>query len=215
MIASKRHGFIFMKTRKTAGTSVEIALSRVCGDDDVITPISPADEELRVAAGGRSPQNFTSPPLNEKVFNHVRARRARRALGVEWWRGSYRFAIERNPWDTAVSAYHWSFRPERVAAPPAFDDFVASDQLEKLARNSEIYRINGRLAVDRVLRYENLAAELGEVWAHLGLPGTPDLPHAKSGARPAGSYRDYYSPAARERVATVFADTIEHLGYEF
>ena len=52
MIASHQHRFIFLKTRKTAGTSVEIALSKVCGPDDVITEISPEDEELRRAAGG-------------------------------------------------------------------------------------------------------------------------------------------------------------------
>ena len=63
MIASHQHRFIFLKTRKTAGTSVEIALSKVCGPDDIITEISPEDEELRQAAGGRPPQNFQSPPL--------------------------------------------------------------------------------------------------------------------------------------------------------
>ena len=44
VIASHQHRFIFLKTRKTAGTSVEIALSKVCGPDDVITEISPEDE---------------------------------------------------------------------------------------------------------------------------------------------------------------------------
>ena len=53
MIASHAHRFIFLKTRKTAGTSVEIALSKACGPDDVITVTSPEDEELRTAAGGR------------------------------------------------------------------------------------------------------------------------------------------------------------------
>ena len=43
MIASHQHRFIFLKTRKTAGTSVEIALSKVCGPDDIITEISPED----------------------------------------------------------------------------------------------------------------------------------------------------------------------------
>ena len=31
----------------------------------------------------------------------------------------------------------------------------------------------------------------------------------------AGHYRELYTPASRERVATVFADTIEAFGYEF
>ena len=47
MIVSHKHKFIFVKTVKTAGTSVEIALSRFCGENDIITPIHPPDEELR------------------------------------------------------------------------------------------------------------------------------------------------------------------------
>ncbi len=31
MIISHRHSFVFVKTTKTAGTSVEIALSKHCG----------------------------------------------------------------------------------------------------------------------------------------------------------------------------------------
>ena len=47
MIASFSRGFVFIKGRKTAGTSIEIALSRFCSEGDVITPgsrskISPA-----------------------------------------------------------------------------------------------------------------------------------------------------------------------------
>jgi len=66
-----------------------------------------------------------------------------------------------------------------------------------------------------VLRYERLAEELTEVWGHLDLPGTPDLPRAKGHARPAGHYRELYTPASRDRVGAVFADAIETFGYEF
>jgi hypothetical protein len=40
MIASRLHNFIFIKTMKTAGTSIEMALSPHCGPDDILTPIS-------------------------------------------------------------------------------------------------------------------------------------------------------------------------------
>ena len=83
MIASHRHRFIFLKTRKTAGTSVEIALSKVCGPDDIITEISPEDEALRRAAGGVAPQNFESPPLARKAYNHMGAKAVRDLIGAE------------------------------------------------------------------------------------------------------------------------------------
>jgi len=61
MIISHRHRFIFIKLRKTAGTSMEIALSGICGDQDVITPISEEDEKVRREMGFRGPQNTLIP----------------------------------------------------------------------------------------------------------------------------------------------------------
>ena len=212
MIVSHEHGFVFMKTRKTAGTSVEIALSRVCGPDDVITPV--LEEALRLETGGRGPQNFEAPPLERKAFNHMPVSMVRRMLGRRRFESYFSFAIERNPWDAVVSLYHWHVRD--LGEPPAFAAYAASEAVETFAaKQQRIYRLDGRVAVDRVLRYESLADELAEVWAGLGLPGSPDLPHAKAGVRPRASYRDYYDAASRDRVADLFAGPIEDLGYEF
>ena len=51
MIVSFQHEFIFVKTRKTAGTSIEMALTPFCGPDDIVTPIDPPDERSRTLAG--------------------------------------------------------------------------------------------------------------------------------------------------------------------
>lgn len=62
MIISHKHKFIFIKTRKTAGSSIELALSRYCGENDVITPIGEKSERLR-SQEGCGPQNW------RKIFN--------------------------------------------------------------------------------------------------------------------------------------------------
>jgi hypothetical protein len=47
VIISHKHRFIYIKTRKTASTSLEIALSAFCGPDDILTKFSDADEVIR------------------------------------------------------------------------------------------------------------------------------------------------------------------------
>ncbi len=72
MIVSHKHKFIFIKTRKTAGTSVEIALSKICGKNDILTPISPKDEIYRQEYANISAQNFTIPFSRLKLHDFKR-----------------------------------------------------------------------------------------------------------------------------------------------
>ncbi len=214
MIVCHAHRFVFLKTRKTAGTSIELALARVCGPDDTITPLNPDDEAQRAADGIRGPQHFEAPPLQRKAYNHMPARLARRAVGRQVWEDYFTFAVERNPWDAVVSAYFWTHRDR--ADPPAFDTWVQGPQVEKLAKNAQVYRIRGEIVVDRVCRYEDLDEEMARIWQELELPEAPALPRAKGHARPARSpYREMYTTASRRRVAEAFAETIETLGYDF
>lgn len=57
-IINYTNNFIFVKTNKTAGTSLEIALSKFCEAKDVIGPIFSEDENLRKKLGFRSSQNY-------------------------------------------------------------------------------------------------------------------------------------------------------------
>jgi hypothetical protein len=51
MILSEMNKFVFIKGKKVAGTSVEVALASICGSNDIITPITPIDEQCRVSSG--------------------------------------------------------------------------------------------------------------------------------------------------------------------
>ena len=212
MIVSHRHRFIFIKTRKTAGTSVEIALSRHCGPEDVIAPISPEDELLRAQHGGIPAQNYEPPQFPVPAFSHLGCRAVRKAVGVEAWDDYLTFAVERNPWDAVVSSYHYRYR-DRPAIP--FSEFVMSARADRLARNQRKIRIDGRVVVDQVCRFENLAEDLATVFERIGLPTPVCLPNAKSGFRTSRDYREYYGPQERRRVARLFSRTIRDFGYKF
>lgn len=215
VIVSHEHRFIFLKTRKTAGTSVEISLSRICGPEDIITPITEADELLRTTSGGRPPQHYTAPPLEIEGRAHLPARAVRRIVGTEVWESYFKFAIERNPWDAVVSLYFWRYRDDPAPAP--FEDFVKSDEVTRWAdKNARIYRLQGKVAVDRLCRFESLGTDLEGIWSTLGLPGAPELPRAKGAYRPREArYPTMYTPETAERVADIFAAMTAEFGYEF
>lgn len=230
MIISHRFKFIFIKVEKTAGTSIEIALSKFCGPDDVITPITPEDEEIRKELGYRGPQNYICPPWNynlkdlarfllrgkrkHKFYNHISAGEVRAHVGEQIWDSYFKFCVERNPWDRVISLYYWAYTSE---PRPTISEFIESNVPLKLKRKGfELYTINGQIAVDKICRFENLAEELEAIRTQLGIPEKLDLPRAKSRFRKdKKSYRDYFGEEEKRKIAEFFSDEISILGYEF
>lgn len=58
MIHLKKQNIIFLKPRKVAGTSFEIALSQFATTGDIITPIGSTGEIYRQSLGFRKCQNY-------------------------------------------------------------------------------------------------------------------------------------------------------------
>ena len=233
MIISHKYQFIFLKTAKTAGTSVEIALSRFCGPNDIITPVSPEDELKRQAAGGIAPQNYLVSPLRYtplewwkkltrgkpalRFYNHIPARKVKRRIGSDIWDRYYKFCVERNPWDRVISHYYWQQRHRNADQTLSIMDFLDSDDTRSLKKKGfELYTLEGEVAVDKICRYESLEDELEEVRLQLGLPEPLELPNAKSGIRKdKRHYSEVLSEAEKARIAELFRDEIELMGYEF
>ena len=229
MIISHDHKFIFLKTTKTAGTSIEIALSEYCGPQDIVTPISAADEKTRTILGYRGPQNYIVPFVNysfsdmvyflirgkkRRYFNHISARLVRRFIGEEIWQSYFKFCFARNPWDRAVSQYYWR-RAE--GAPHSFTEFIDSHNLKSLKKKGVgLYSIDGEVVVDRICLYENMADELAYISDRLQLPVKLTLPRSKSSSRRNKEhYRNMFDKKDRDKVAQLFAEEISLLGYEF
>jgi Sulfotransferase family len=226
LILSHKYHFIFLKTSKTAGTSIEIGLSKFCDEGDIITPISPADEKVRRRLGYRGPQNYhlpqpsgneAMPPASyncERFSNHVGAKKVRRCLGDILWNNYYKFCFERNPWDRFISFYYWRCRNNPNLT---IDDLLASGHVQRLKRfGFNTYTINGKVAVNRICLYEDLGQELDLVRERLGLPEVIELPHTKASFRKdRRSYRDILSERQRQQIAELFSNEIAMFGYQF
>jgi hypothetical protein len=199
MIISHKFKFIFIKTVKTGGTSIEIALSKHLGDDDIITPISVEDETTRQQLGYRGPQNcwlpidqgylgglarfFSKRQQKLKYYNHIGAESIRSQIGYSIWNVYYKFCFSRNPWDRAISLYYWRHKSE---PRPTFSDFIRSDSFRNIVRRGwDLFSIDGEVVVDRVCAYENLVTELEQVRQIVGIPEPLELPNAKSRYRSA------------------------------
>jgi hypothetical protein len=80
MILSNRHKFIFIKGVKVGGTSIEIALAPLCGPDDIITPITPIDELIRLPYGAGA-RNYLQDRAAELAYLEALRRTAITDLG--------------------------------------------------------------------------------------------------------------------------------------
>ena len=228
MIISHKYKFIFLKTRKTAGTSLEIALSKFCGPIDIITPISPPeDENIRSELGYRGPQNYNVPfakhslgdwknTLRQKkrreFYNHVPASQIYRWVDKKVWDSYYKFCFERNPWDKAVSMYYFYTKTHNISRPMDVQIQAFGERLS----NYSIYSIDGKVAVDYVARYEDLGNEIEGIRQKIGLPEKLILPKAKGGYRKdRRPYREVIEENEEECIRRICRKEIELLGYKF
>jgi len=230
MIISHKYKFIFLKTNKTAGTSVEIALSKFCGANGIITPVTREDEKIRRQLGYPGPQNCLAPITDYGLidwirlivkakrkltyYNHISAVEVKELIGEQIWNNYFKFCIERNPWDRFVSFYYWCNQSE--PRPPISDFLNSQVPLILKRRGFEVYTINGKIAVDRVCFFENLKDDLEEVRVRLGLPEELELPRAKSSYRKdRRSYREVLNANQRDLIKKLFNQEISYFGYEF
>lgn len=169
MILSKKHGFIFIKGRKVASTSVEALLSSVCGSEDIITPITNIDEKQRINLFGTGAQNYGADRESLGCyFDKLRELSDERVAELEIPKGSYHnhmplkevvklygdipdswllIVAERNPYEKVISLANMSI---------GFSQYVKNGQPMESSVNSIKNAIENLFVSGRIDKSYNL-----------------------------------------------------------
>lgn len=205
MIASYKYGFIFIRTKKTASTAVELGLSQICGPDDIISPIGAGQEILRASLGAY-PRNFSNDNDLEKRFHAAVAtkdRRKIRAVGGEnrakhgctghmtaasvkarvpaaFWESAYKFTTERHPYEKALSLAHMRYWGKNTKEF-TFEEYLQKtvEEYYKVYTGYAAYTIDRKSVMDTFLLHETLADDIARLREKLKLPDF-EVPRARA-----------------------------------
>lgn len=205
-IVSFEHKLVFVKTQKTAGTSIEVDLSQNVEPGAIVTPILPA-------VAGHVARNYCDATGTPIFFNHMSAAQLRDRLGEPQFSGMLRFCVEREPVEKCISHFHMlrNSAYHRADFADTWDRYCEMGSFPvDLDRYSTEQGYRRVLLVDHVLRYDALTMQLGQIMNHVGLP------HFRLTARAKSEYSqkcvispEHVTPAQRAKIYGAFAQSLD------
>lgn len=238
MLVSHRKSFIFTKTVKTAGTSVESYFERWCMPEGEWKQLHVRDEHISDAGiiGERSAR-----PSNARWYNHMSAYNIRKQLGHDIWDEYFKFTVVRNPFDKLVSGFFMFNRPqtgERSGEDEIrcfrawlqnFGELAIMNKslieahdvphylkpIELSLVDRDKYLIDGEECVDHFIQYESLVPDIKNLCEKLRIPfEAQQIPEFKKGIRHHRiPIREYFDSQSQEIVQDLYAWEISRFGY--
>lgn len=215
MILSRGRRFIFVHIPKTGGTALTLALEARAMKHDILIGDTP---KARARKG-----RWQGVKSCGRLWKHSTLSDIAGLANDEEIAEYFTVTLVRNPWDRAVSYYHW-LRDQGFAHPAVglakshdFSGFLNHAQTRiALALWPYAAYMRDRLGHERASLYarlEHLDQDLAPFEAHLGFRVTP-LARANTSDR-ARDWRSHYRPDDAELVAQISADDIARFGYRF
>ncbi|MFD3192002.1 Type II secretory pathway, pullulanase PulA [Sedimentitalea sp. HM32M-2] len=214
MILSLGRRYVFVHAPKTGGTALALALEARAMRDDIMLGDTPKALKRRrrlrgARTRGRLWKHATLADIDGLIPDAALCR-------------LFAFTLVRNPWDRAVSYYHWLQLQEfdhpavGLAKRLPFTEFVTAPAIWQAFRATPaghyMRRADGIEQCHAYIRIEHFAQDSKPLTAHLGF----DLSLARVNASPrVRDYRGYYSQAAADAVADSCSEDIARFGYRF
>ncbi|APY07552.1 hypothetical protein BWZ20_04235 [Winogradskyella sp. J14-2] len=227
MLVCHKYKFIFFKTQKTASTSIEIALSSLCSEEDIITPISKNDEKVRQSLGYLGPRNYKVPFVKysksdivdlvlkgkrRELYNHISCEELIPVIGDKIFKDYYKFCFERNPYEKAISLFFHEGGYERWTS---LKKFIAQGGL-KIIKGYDQYTVNNIVAVDDIFKYEDIPTALDTIAKKIGLQQKIELPKTKLKSQFRKDKRPFdevLSEEEKDLISTIWAREIKLMEY--
>jgi hypothetical protein len=219
MIVSHKYKFIYLRTEKTASTSLSTALEEILDTGDFVARPFQAKWVKRLPKSPGALKRHL--PLMFGLHTHASASQARMVLGRKIFDSYYKFSVERNPWERQLSLYTQRIhKEEKHKTVENFDtdmrDWFWRARYYTRLKNWPIYAIGDQVVADHVIQYHDLETGLRHVFDQIGIESTIELPRFRTS--PSGErapYARYYSAATRDLVANWYEREIKAFGYSF
>lgn len=213
MIISPGRRYVFVHIPKTGGTALTLALEARARADDILIADTPKARARRHRLARLSPAG--------RLHKHATLADAAGVIPADL-SGWFVLTLVRNPWDRALSYYHW-LRAQRFAHPAValaqrlgFSPFLNHPLIRAGFADWPVSAYTRDAAgVDRLtraVRLECLSADLEPFEAHLGFRLA--VPRSNESQRPR-DWRGFYSDADAALIAHLCAEDIARFGYHF
>ena len=214
MIICHAHKFIFFKTQRVAGSSMEAALSQICGEGDVLVRVgrvTDLGDQLETVHKFPEGRNYTIPmecresswrwrallwkvrPIRNKVMiprleysgtEYLSHMRARQV----------RETVPADVWNSyykvSIERNPWDREASRYyyRRPNWSQKETFAQFLDhfKPIPNFDIYSIDGKVVVDQLMRYENLQEDFRTFLSTIGVTESVAIPRTNSSGRGTG-----------------------------
>lgn len=215
MIVSAGRRYIFVHIPKTGGTALSLALEARAMQQDILIGDTPKARARRRRLDGARARG--------RLWKHSTLADIDGLVAADSLKDFFIFTLVRNPWDRAVSYYHW-LRDQRFDHPAVslarrmdFSGFLNHEStrsgFQRWPAAAYLQDAAGQDRATLFARLEHLEHDLAPFEAHVGFRVTPLAPANRSDR--SRDWRAYYSDADAALLARVCAVDIARFGYRF
>lgn len=223
-LVSHKYKFIYVKTYKTASSSLYRLFSAYCC-------IPAAADELAAAWGSEKHQTLNVPILSKygsigtknngtKIENwgsHIPLSAVKRELGEKIFNSYFKFTSVRDPFDQAISMFYHINEKLKYCTEPGhvielFHNFLKNEY--DADQNWNQYAIDDTPSCDDYIRFEDLDNEINRILQILNIEPKYKVQQLRKYMPPVCGSNFLFRPYNRDLYNTMFKKELDLFGYE-